>query len=84
MSLITDIEMEDFDAALLGAGCEVMDFIVVDLEAVPEAQEQKPKTATVTVHRISTEEAITYSVGHLSEWIMEFKADLRKGKFNQR
>ena len=83
MSLITDIEMEDFDAALLGAGCEVMDFIVVDLEAEPSANEQKPKTATVTVHRISTEEAISYSVGRLSEWVTEFKVDLHNGKFNQ-
>ncbi len=32
MPLITDSEMEDFDAALLQAGFEVDDFNVVDLE----------------------------------------------------
>ncbi len=32
MPLITDREMEDFDAAILQAGFEVNDFNVVDLE----------------------------------------------------
>ncbi len=32
MPLISDSEMEDFDAAILEAGFEVDDFIVVDLE----------------------------------------------------
>ena len=83
MSLITDSEMEDFDAAILGAGFEVDDFNIVDLENDPTAKEQHPITGTVTVHRISTDEAITYSAGHLSTWVSEFENDLHKGKYGE-
>ena len=83
MPLITDSEMEDFDAAILQAGFEVDDFKVVDLEDEPTAKEQHPITGTVTVHRISTDKAITYSAGHLSPWVSEFEIDLHEGKFGQ-
>ncbi len=84
MPLITDSEMEDFDAAIRGAGFEVHDFIVVDLEDEPTAKEQHPITGTVTVQRKSTDdEAITYSAGHLSTWVKKFEADLHEGKFGQ-
>ncbi len=52
MPLITDREMDDFDAAILQAGFDVDDFRVVDLEDEPTAKEQHPNTGTVTVHRI--------------------------------
>ena len=83
MPLITDREMEDFEAAILQAGFEVNDFSVVDLEDVPTAKEQHPITGTVPVHRISTDEAITYRAGHLSTWVSEFEIDLHEGKFDQ-
>jgi len=83
MSLITDSEMEDFDATILGAGFEVDDFNVVDLEDEPTAKEQHPITGMVTVHRISTDKAITYRAGHLSTWVTEFEIDLHEGKFDQ-
>jgi hypothetical protein len=83
MPLITVSEMEDFDAAILGAGFEVDDFNIVDLEVEPTAKEQHPITGTVTVHRISTDEAITYSAGHLSTWVTEFEIDLHEGKFSE-
>ncbi len=54
MPLITDSEMEDFDAAILNAGFDVHDFNIVDLEDEPTAKEQHPITGTVTVQRIST------------------------------
>ncbi len=57
------------------------DFNVVDLEDEPTAKEQHPITGTVTVHRISTDEAITYSAGHLSTWVTEFEIDLHEDKF---
>ena len=41
MPLITDGEMEDFDAVLVRAGVEVDDFNVVDLEDEPTAKEQR-------------------------------------------
>ena len=81
MPLITDSEMEDFDATILQAGFEVDDFSVVDLQDEPTAKEPHPITGTVTVHRISTDEAITYSAGHLSTWVSEFEIDLHVDKF---
>ncbi len=83
MPLITDSEMEDFDAAILQAALEVDDFNVVDLEDEPTAKEPHPITGTVTVHRISTNEAITHSAGHLSTWVTEFEIDLHEGKFGR-
>ncbi len=83
MPLITDSEMEDFDAAILEARFEVDDFSVVDLEDEPTAEEQHPITGTVTVHKISTDEAIKYSAGHLSTWVAQFEIDLHEGKFDQ-
>ena len=83
MPLITDSEMDDFDAAILNAGFDVDDFRVIDLEDEPTAKEQHPITGTVTVHRISTDEFITYRAGSGSIWPQEFKADLQAGKFGQ-
>ncbi len=83
MPLITDSEMEDFDEAILEAGFEVVGFNVFDLEDEPTAKEQPPKTGTVTVHRISTDEFITYRAGSGSIWPKEFKADLQSGKFGE-
>jgi hypothetical protein len=83
MPLITVSEMEDFDAAILGAGFEVDDFNIVNLEDEPTAKEQHPITGTVTVRRISTGEAITYSAGHRSTWVSEFEIDLHEGKFDE-
>ncbi len=83
MPLITVSEMEDFNAAILQAGFEVDDFKIVDLEDEPTVTEQHPITGTVTVHRISTDEAITYSAGHLSTWVTEFEIDLHEGKFGE-
>ena len=81
--MISDREMEDFDAAILQAGFEVHDFNVIDLEDEPTAKEQHPITGTVTIQRISTYGAITYRAGSGSIWPQEFKADLQAGKFGQ-
>ncbi len=91
MPLITDSEMEDFDAAILQAGFEVDDFSVVDLEddELPLKDDestvivQHPIIGTVTVHRISTDDAITYTAGSGSIWPQEFAADLKAGKFGE-
>ncbi len=83
MPLITDSEMDDFDAAILQAGFHVDDFRVVDLEEEPTAKEQYRITGTVTVTRISTDAAITYSAGHLSTWVSKFEIDLHEGKFGE-
>ncbi len=40
MPLITDSEMEDFEAAILGAGFGVDDFHVLDQQDEPTAKEQ--------------------------------------------
>ena len=49
----------------------------------PTVTEQHPITGTVTVLRISTDDAITYSAGHLSTWVTEFEIDLHEGKFGE-
>ena len=87
--MISDSEMDDFDAAILQAGFEVHDFNVIDLEDdevplgddEPTVTEQHPITGTVTVHRISTDDFITYSAEHLSTWVTEFGINLHEGKF---
>jgi len=83
MPLITDSEMEDFDAAIVAAGFEVDDFSVVDMEHEPTAKEQHPITGTVTVHRISTDEFITYRAGSGLVWPLDFATDLYEGKFGE-
>ncbi len=81
--MISDSEMDDIDAAILQAGFEVHDFNVIDQEDEPTAKEQHPITGTLTVHRISTDEFITYRAGHLSTWVTEFEIDLYEGKFSE-
>ncbi len=83
MPLITDSEMDDFDAVILKAGFDVNDFHVVDLEAEPTAKEQYPNVGTVTVTRISTGHAKTYRAGYGSAWVVDFLADFYAGKFGQ-
>jgi len=83
MPLITDSEMDEFDAAILQAGFKVDDFSVVDMEHEPTAKEQHSITGTVTVHRISTDEFITYRAGPGSVWPQDFAADLYEGKFGE-
>jgi hypothetical protein len=83
MPLITDSEMDDFDAAILQAGFHVDDFRVVDLKDEPTAKEQYRITGTVTVHRISTGHAITYRAGHGSTWVVDFLADFYAGEYGR-
>ncbi len=83
MPLITDSEMDEFDAAIVQAGFKVEDFSVVDMEHEPTAKEQHSITGTVTVHRISTDEFITYRAGPGSVWPQDFSADVDEGKFGE-
>jgi len=82
MPFIEDSDMDDFDSALLTAGFRVNDFSIVDLVDDLQGNEQQPTTGTVTVHRLSTDEARTYRVGQLSKWVAEFTLDLHEGKFD--
>ncbi len=82
--MISDSEMDDFEAAILGAGFEVDDFKVVPLEDdEPTGIEEYVPTGTVTIQRISTDDAITYKAGSGSIWAQEFEADLQAGQFGQ-
>ncbi len=92
MPLITDSEMEDFEAAIIDAGFEVHDFNAHPLEDEPTVIEQLEDetaikqyvpTGTVTIQRISTNDAITYKAGSDSIWPQAFEADLQAGKFGQ-
>ena len=89
--LISDSEMEDFEVAIVAAGFEVDDFNIVPLEDVEvpleddesTGIEQHPITGTVAVHRISTDEFITYAAGSGSIWPQVFEADLQAGNFGE-
>jgi len=89
--MISDSEMDEFEAAIVAAGFEVQDFNVVPLEdnELPLKDnestviEQYVPTGTVTVHRISTGEFITYKAGSGSIWWQKFEADLHAGQFGE-
>ena len=83
MPLITDSEMEDFDAAILGAGFEVVDFNPVQVDDPTPAHGVHAVTGTVTVHRQSTDIAIAYPTGHDSTWTADFETDLKAGQFGE-
>ncbi len=91
MPLITDSEMQEFEAAIVAAGFEVDDFNAVPLEddEVPLGDDESTViepyaiTGTVTVHRISTDDAITYKAGSDSIWPQVFEADLHAGHFGE-
>ena len=83
MPLVTDSEMDDFDAAILQAGFDVHDFRLVDLEDEPTAKKQHPNTGTVMVHRISTDHAITYRAGRGSTWMVDFLVDFYAGEYGR-
>lgn len=78
--MITDSEMEDFEAAITDAGFRVEDFnpIAQEGERSPEPQ---PMTGRVTVNRESTGDATTYKAGYGSTWVAEFARDLKAGVF---
>ncbi len=82
--MISDSEMDDFEAAILEAGFEVYDFNVVPLEDDESTGfEQYAITGAVTIRRISTDITETYTVGFDSIWPQQFEADLQAGKFGQ-
>ncbi len=90
--MISDNEMDEFEAAIVAAGFEVHDFNVVPLEDEPTTIEQLEDetaikqyvpTGTVTIQRTSTDEAITYKAGSGSIWWQAFEADLHEGKFGE-
>ncbi len=78
--MISDSEMQDFEAAIRSAGFTPSDFnpVAVEDERSPEPQ---PITGTVTVNRESAGEAKTYKAGYGSTWVAEFEQDLRSGVF---
>ncbi len=87
--MISDSEMEDFEAAILEAGFEVDDFTAIGLRDEPTAIhgpttiEQFVLRGTVTIHRKSTDEIITYRAGSGSIWPQVFEADLQAGNFGE-
>ena len=71
--MISDSEMEDFEAAIIQAGFNVADFKRAQDQDPPTAKEQHPITGTVTIQRISTDGAITI------RWVL-----IRSGRSNLR
>ncbi len=83
MPLITDSEMEDFEAAIVQAGFDLTDFNARQLLHLPGTKKVMPDIATVVVRRISTDIAIKYQCVMPAEWWNHFEADLQAGKFDQ-
>ncbi len=75
--------MKDFEAAIVQAGFDVMDFNARQLLHIPGTKEVTPNIATVVVRRISADIAIKYQCGMHSEWWNDVEADLKAGKFGQ-
>ncbi len=78
--MISDSEIEDFDAAIKKAGFNPNDFTLTPLEDEPIAPDEAV-TGTVTVLRESKTAAVTYSAGYGSTWVADFERDLLVGKF---
>ncbi len=81
--MISDSEMDDFQAAILAAGFEVADFNPVQVDDPTPAHGVYAVTGTVTVHRQSTDIAFAYPTGHDSSWLADFEADLQAGQFGE-
>ncbi len=83
MSLIHDSEREDYVQCIVATNLNVVDFELTEQEDEPTAKEQYRNTGTVTVHRISTNHAITYRAGHGSTWVADFLADFYGGEYGR-
>ncbi len=83
MPLIHDSERVDFEQCIVAADLSVVDFELTEQEDAPIAKEQHPITGTVTVHRISTDNLITYRAGSGLVWPLDFATDLYAGKFGE-
>jgi len=81
--MISDSEIEDFDAAIAKAGFNPNDFALTPLEDPPATPAVEAVTGTVTVLRESNTEAATYTAGYGSTWVADFEADLLAGKFGE-
>jgi len=79
--MISDSEMEDFEATIVKAGFDVRDFRSVHVDDPTPTREAHAVTGTVTVHRPARAIAIAYPTGHGSTWPADFEADLKAGKF---
>ncbi len=81
--MISESEIEDFDAAIAKAGFNSNDFSLTPLEDPPATPTVEAITGTVTVLRESNTEAATYTAGYGSTWVANFEADLLAGKFGE-
>ncbi len=81
--MISDSEIEDFDAAIAKAGFDPNDFSLTPLEDPPATSGAEAITGTVTVLRESNTESVIYTAGFGLTWVADFEADLLAGKFGQ-
>ncbi len=80
--MISDSEIEDFDAAIKKAGFNPNDFALTPLEDEPIPPDEAV-TGSVTVLRESNTEGAIYTAGFGSTWVADFEADLLAGKFGE-
>ncbi len=81
--MISDSEIEDFDAAIAKAGFDPNDFSLTPLEDPPATSGAEAVTGTVTVLRESNTESAIYTVGFGSTWVADFESNLLAGKFGE-
>ncbi len=81
--MISDSEMEDFEAAIVQAGFNLTDFNARQLLHLPGTKKVMPDIATVVVRRISTDIVMKYQCGMPAEWWNHFEADLKAGEFGE-
>ena len=78
--MISDSEINDFDAAIAKAGFNPNDFTLTPIEDESITSDEAI-TGTVTVLRESKTAAVTYTAGYGSTWVADFERDLLVGKF---
>lgn len=83
MRTVTDSEIEDYEAAICGAGLKVEDFELKEADHTPlHSGEMVAINGSVTVTHKKTAKSLVYGTGHGSRWPFEFEMDLRAGKYN--
>jgi hypothetical protein len=81
--MLDDSEIEDFNSELAKAGFNVDDFNPIAQEDDLVSGVIEATTGTVTVHRNSTDQSITYQAGNGPSWVVSFVTDLVAGKFGE-
>ena len=79
---VLELELEDFNNAILLRGLDPSDFELGQLEEPMQGCEVQPLMGWVIVRRKTTGIQKTYKAGDWAHWSVDFVDDLRKGVFD--